>query len=447
MLTENDLSKKQQAAINHLYGFDETLLVAATGAGKTAICLTAIKELIDAGELKRVIVACPAKVVGVWSKEVEKWGHLKGLRVHAITGIPEARLRQLQYGDGVYVISLNNLDWLLKQKHGADGIIIDELSKASGKQAKGLRSKRKGGCFKWKAGLTATPVSQDFQKLYAMCRIIDGGKALGTNKQKYLEKYFYSDYMGYNWTLRDDADKAIMAKVGNLIHAVEDTKEAELPALRAGNVIRFQMPEGTRKIYTAMKKEMVADDVEAVNEAVKSGKLRQIASGFLYDDDTQTRVFDFARVDAFVKWSMNLNGRSGLVFYEHNHQLEMITAAYVQVAGRSPAVVCGGMSTKAVHEALDAFRSGASQLLIAQINSMSHGVDGLQHFCADALFLHPMWSRDATEQAIGRLWRTGQKSEVNVCTLVCDGTLDDLVLSRIEDRGEWMKLFLKHLKN
>jgi hypothetical protein len=40
-------------------------------------------------------------------------------------------------------VSLNNLDWLLDQPHGCDGIVIDELSKAAGKQTAALR-KRKG---------------------------------------------------------------------------------------------------------------------------------------------------------------------------------------------------------------------------------------------------------------------------------------------------------------
>ena len=77
---------------------------------------------------------------------------------------------------------------------------------------------------------------------------------------------------------------------------------------------------------------------------------------------------------------------------------------------------------------------------------MSHGVDGLQHDYADVLFYHPIWSRDATEQAIGRVWRTGQEKEVNITTLVCEDSLDDLVVSRVEDRAEWMKLFISHLK-
>lgn len=436
MLTENDLSPKQQAAINHLYGYDHTLLIAPTGGGKTVICLTAIKELIDAGELKRVIVACPAKVVDHWPKEVGKWSHLTGLVVNPLVGdkaFREAFMGQLA-GTDALVVSLNNLDHLLTLDHGADGIIIDELSKASGKQASGLRSKKKAGMFKWRVGMTATPVSQDFQKLYGMARIIDGGKALGTNKQKYLENYFYSDYMGYNWTLRDGADEAIMAKVRNLIHAVEDTKEAELPRLHDGAIIRFQMPEQTRALYEEMKRDMVAGDVEAANEAVKSGKLRQLASGFLYGEDgVYVHTKDVVRFLMCNNWVEKLTqlGCKGVIFYEYKAQLALMSLSF---------------DRDMVTDNIDVFKDGDAQILLAQVDSLSHGVDGLQHVCSDALFYHPMWSRDATEQAIGRLWRTGQKNEVRVTTLVCDDTLDDLVMARVSDRSEWMKLFLKHLK-
>ena len=99
-------------------------------------------------------------------------------------------------------------------------------------------------------------------------------------------------------------------------------------------------------------------------------------------------------------------------------------------------------------EDIDEFmKRDGPDILLAQVNSLSHGVDGLQHVCSDILFYHPMWSRDATEQAIGRVWRTGQTKPVNVTTLVCENTLDDLVTERVEDRGAWMKLFMQHLQN
>ncbi|MDB4261352.1 SNF2-related protein [bacterium] len=415
MLSEELLEPKQDAAIARLFAFDETILIAPTGAGKTIICLSAVKELIEAKVVKKVIVSCPAKVVPVWKKEAAKWEHTQGLRVTTLAGPPDKRSEALLKEADILVISLNSLDWLLRQKHGADGVIIDELSKASGKQAKGLKSKKLAGVFKWRVGMTATPVSQDFEKLYGMLRIIDKGAALGTNKSKYLSNYFYSDYMGYNWTLRDGGAEMIMNKICHLVHTVEDTKAVDLPACHY-HEIRFEMPEKTRAVYNEMKKDMVAGDVEAVNEAVKSGKLRQIASGFLYRDGATTLHHDLARFNAMKDWVAALNGKPGLVFYEFIDQEDWV-------------------------------QDTPGSIRFAQINSMSHGVDGLQDTYADVLFLQPMWSRDATEQAIGRVWRTGQKKEVNVTTLVCDDTLDDLVMSRVSDRAEFMKLFLLHLKN
>ncbi len=420
MLSLASLTPDQQSAITRLYDTDATVLVAATGVGKTAICLTAVEELIAEGFLRRVIVACPAKVVPVWRKEADKWAHTQNLKIWALTGDAKARSLTLRAEADIYVVSLNNLDWLLQQDHGCDGIIIDELSKAAGKQAKKLKSKKFGGMLKWRVGMTATPVSQDFQKLFPMCRIIDHGQALGTNKQKFMERYFYSDYMGYNWTLRDGADAQIMARVAPLVHLVHDDKVAELPPLFE-KVIRFDMPPETREIYNEMKKHMVAGDVEAANEAVKSGKLRQIASGFLYNDapiaEGYTRIFtyDTARRATFKHWAVMLDGKPGLVFYEFVYQEIWNDLNYPNIT-------------------------------FAQINSMSHGVDGLQHEFADVLFIQPVWSRDAHEQAIGRVWRKGQTKPVTVTTLVCNDTLDDLVMARVEDRGEWMKIFKQHLE-
>ena len=178
-----------------------------------------------------------------------------------------------------------------------------------------------------------------------------------------------------------------------------------------------------------MKKDMLVDDIEAANEAVKSSKLRQIASGFIYDEDKQAHYIDTARCDAAIDWWLDINKRPAIIFYEFVEQYEHLKLFF----------------HKYMAEDLDAFKKGAAPVLLAQVSSLSHGVDGLQDVCHDALFYHPVWSRDATEQAIGRIWRTGQQHEVDVTTLVCNDTLDDVVVARVEGRAEWMELFKKHL--
>jgi len=420
-LLNNSLTPEQQAAIDRIYSHDQTILVAGTGVGKTVMALTAMKELIEEGAYKRFIVACPAKVLekNIWSNEVKKWPHLKGIRVTEIAGVPKTRATLMARTCDVMVVSLNNLDWLLKQKHGAQGILVDELSKAAGKQTRGLRSKKTGGCFIWRVGMTATPVAQDFQKLFNMCRIIDCGESFGRNKQNYLNKFFTSDYNGYNWTLNAGAAPKIMRKIASLVHMIEDNKAQVLPPLRQ-KVIKFDMPDDTRQIYNDMRNEMVIEkddlDVEASNAAVRDGKLRQIASGFVYVKD-QVTTLDHARLVAAAKWVEGLNGEPGIIFYEFVEQKDQLERKLKK-----------------------------TNIELAQVRSMSHGIDGLQYKYADVLFYHPLWSRDSMEQATGRVWRQGQTKPVTVTTLFCRNTLDDVVVARVEGRAEWMELFKQHMK-
>ena len=431
MSSKISLTPNQHSAIDRLSTRRSTILVAPTGAGKTVICLSAIDAAITAGKLHKIIVACPAKVLAtmVWPNEAAKWDHLRKLRILQIEGTSQERTKTLLSCEAeILMISLNNLDWLLSQDHECDGIVIDELSKAAGKQSKGLRSKRRGDCFKYRVGMSATPVSQDFEKLFALARIIDKGKAFGTNKNDYLNRYFYSDYMGYNWTLKENGAERIMERCKKLIHLVEDTKEEDLPPLKQ-NTIRFNIHPSTREAYQQMKRHMVTDDVEAANAAVASGKLRQLGSGFIYDEQGEATVYDNQRRDAAVEWWLSINKRPAVIFYEYIEQGETLAQVFHKYLSAS----------------VEEFIAGKGCILLAQINSLGHGIDGLQHVSHDALMYHPFWSRDSVEQAQGRLWRTGATEEVNITTLVCEDTLDDLVMARVEDRAEWMKLFTEHL--
>jgi len=423
-MTKLKMTEVQQVAADFLFEHDASILVAPTGEGKTVICLTAIKDMIDAGHVKRVIVAVPAKVLetDVWGRENTKWRHTDGLGIRQLRGDAATRLHEMLHDNlPVLVVSLNNLDWLLKQNHGADGIIIDELSRASGKWAAGLRTKKYGARFKWRVGLTATPVSQNFEKLFGMSRVLDMGAAFGRNKEKFMQKYFEQDYNGHSWRIREGSASEILEKISHMVHVIPDTKVEKLPLCHYHD-IPFTMPATTRAVYDDMKAEMVVtletDSVEAANQAVKSGKLRQIASGFVYSNgvDRKPVILDQERMMAAAAWWTALDGRPGLIFYE-----------YVEQASR-----------------LEDWKP--RNVEIAQINSMSHGVDGLQHKFADVLFYQPVWSRDAKEQAVGRVWRQGQTNEVNVTTLMCSASLDQIVVERVNGNAKWMELFVKHLK-
>ena len=67
-----------------------------------------------------------------------------------------------------------------------------------------------------------------------------------------------------------------------------EADDQDLPPLHV-DYAYIDMPADARRVYESMAKDMAYEFAEsnslAVNEAVLSGKLQQIASGFVYTDD------------------------------------------------------------------------------------------------------------------------------------------------------------------
>ena len=121
------------------------------GLGKSVITLTAIRELLEKGETRRVLVIAPLRVArDTWPEEIRKWDHLKGMTYSVAVGPAEARLdngdrRPASAGGG-------------KIPFDYDMIVIDELSSFKNWQAKRFRAllKVRPGVQRI-VGLTGTP--------------------------------------------------------------------------------------------------------------------------------------------------------------------------------------------------------------------------------------------------------------------------------------------------
>jgi SNF2 family DNA or RNA helicase len=432
------LTDEQVNAVAFITSNPHGVIIAPTGVGKTIISLTAIAEI-----KQKVIVAAPPKVLANWPVEAQKWDHTKHLKLTILDGPPEERLAKLQKPADVLLVSLNSLGWLLDQKHNATAIIIDELSKAAGKQTAKLKNK-KTDQIKRRYGLTATPVSESFIKLYAMFRIIDGGQALGRNNQLYLQKYFYpTDYKQYRWKLSPGSDLLIMSRIKHLIYDVKTNKADTLPPIEHEEIV-FDMPPTTRALYAQMKTDLLIEtqtgaDAVAVNLAVLSGKLRQLCSGFVIAEDGSVIDYDHARAQTLIK----VLPATALIIYEYDHQRKHIEKQ-MRLHDKRAVSVYGGSDAK---KAIKLFKDKQVDYLIAQQNTLSHGIDGLQYVTNNIIFYQPLWSNDNYVQAIGRIWRQGSPfNVVTSTTLVCDNTIDDLVINRLNNKAAYMDLFLQHLR-
>ena len=144
------------------------------GLGKTAITLTAVRDLmLDMLLVSKVLVVAPLRVArDTWPSEVKKWEHLAPLDISVIVGDVKARIAALNHKALVYIINRDTVRWLVEyyERNGMgwdfDCLIIDELSSFKNHQSQRFKALRKVRPYvKRFIGLTGTPTSNGLMDL------------------------------------------------------------------------------------------------------------------------------------------------------------------------------------------------------------------------------------------------------------------------------------------
>lgn len=438
MLTPELLSKDQQEAVTRLYE-GNTLLVAKMGAGKTVIAATAITELLTDKELKRVLIVTTPKIAKtVWCQEFSKWQHTHHIKIASATGNPEERIDVFNSDVQVVVVTFNVLPWVKANNlfDSFDGLLVDETTKlktTGGAQFKAVRNQLKR--FTWRAGLTGTPVSEDFEAIFAQSMLIDCGEALGRNKQKFLEAYFFpTDYKQYNWEIKPGHDTQLLDQVKHLIHVMPDYRgELKEPEYIP---VKVELPAELRDYYEAMKEDMIVGDIVSQTAAVLAGKLQQIASGFVYPQDGEAQRLSGYRVEALKNTLEQIGDHSVLIAYWFTEDLRALREALPHAEV---------FDNKRLSEQVAQWNAGKIKHLLIHPRSAGHGLQLEQGGC-HIIWYTPYWSRDLWEQLNARLWRKGQTKTVKVYTIEAKDTIDEAVTQRVEHKADFDTIFTEHLR-
>lgn len=180
------------------------LLAAEMGLGKTACVLKAIRRLLDAGTISKVLIVAPLLVAEeTWPEEIAKWDFARSLTYRVATGTLKQRKDSFHASGPVDITIINreNLRWLQEwigvRRWPFDMIVYDEASRLKGGK-KRVRSKVKGqkgdltelGVIesvrprtKKFVGLTGTPSPNGIIDLWGPMYAVDKGKRLGTDRK------------------------------------------------------------------------------------------------------------------------------------------------------------------------------------------------------------------------------------------------------------------------
>src|SRR6478736_5631066 len=293
MRQKKEMRPYQDRITGFLYEHDEAMAVLRPGSGKTVTALTAIEELIRDDVIRHALVIAPKRVARVvWPDEIELWKHTTRLRYQLLDGSPVHREAQLAcVGDeDLTIVGLDIAQWLcgelaeLPDDHPLfDLLVIDEISRLRNPKSKRAAALAKqAGRFKMIWGLTGTLRPNSAQDLFMPARVVTRNKLWGRSFYKWQKTHFYpTDYQQYNWAPLPGAEDKLNAEIAPYIATVA---EGELIQPEPTIVFdKVELPSDARRRYDEMESRLMSGDVIAASAGVATGKLAQMANGFVYD--------------------------------------------------------------------------------------------------------------------------------------------------------------------
>ena len=440
-MNRNDLYDYQSYSVDFLKSHPEAMLILEMGLGKTVITLTAVRDLIEAGEVRRVLIIAPLRVArNVWPAERENWEQLSPLRMAVMTGTEKQRLRALHTPADIHVINRENTKWLVnvlwkeRTPWPFDMVVIDELS--------GFKNHRS---HRWRAlwevrpfirrivGLTGTPAGNGLLDLWAETSMIDRGRRLGpfiAYRERYFLPHRWDPKTGNpsGYMLKPGVEDEIYGKIGDISVSMKAADYLHMPACVHVSH-RVHMAPGDQEIYDEMKEnlsvELDGEEITAVNAAVLCGKLLQMANGAVYSSAGDEVPVHDRKLEALEDLIEQANGQSVLIAWWYQHDHRRIRDHLIRL----------GYAPRDLKSDRDIADWNAGRIPVALINpaSAGHGLN-LQRGGHILIWFSLVWSLELYAQTNARLWRQGQEKVVTIHHILTDSTIDEAVLGALQQK-------------
>jgi SNF2 family DNA or RNA helicase len=401
------------------------------GLGKTTTTLHAILNFP-----KPVLLVGPIRVIEtVWEQEAKKWPATRGLTFSLVRGAVDARRSALATKADVYLVNPELLEEALLAR-SYEALVIDESSMFKNPSTKRFKTLRKHlKKFKRRILLTGTPAPNSLMDLWSQIFILDLGDRLDTAFFRFKTRFFRQvDYMGFKFEPIEGAAEKVTKLISDIIFrvAIEDALPPEV------NIIPVVLPAPARRMYREMERHALIeltkqDSITAANAAAALMKLRQVASGFVYDDDRETVPVHREKINA-LRSVLDETGSPVIVVYHFQHELAALREAFPEGVTLDQGWTQGEWD------------AGKIPLLFLHPASGGHGLN-LQYGSHTMVVFSASFSFEQMAQTRARIDRQGQKFPVMYHFLKAVDTVDDLLLQVLERKQTTQANVLQMVKD
>lgn len=428
------------------------LLADEVGLGKTITSSLVVKECIERGFAKRVLILTPPSLVNQWVGELKDKFDLDFKIIEKESDWDNATFAIASI-DRVKIFDRKKGEFRHKGAHEVpwDLLMVDEAHKL--KEANTIRWKFVDKLQKKRfLLLTATPFQNDLLELYNLLNLLKKGH-LGTMKE-FRKRFLNQGNKRYPLN-----PKALKAKLDEVMVRRKRSETGIEYKKRLPRIVPVELTEEENKIYDKIQ-ELLKEQyfycgggqinprlivfalLPKVTSSSKSAveSLERIAANEKYHEETRRFAKEIlsdyrdlkhdSKMEKLIEIIENtLKGNPKekiLIYTKHPSTLEYIKEKLKPYSLKVTGFM-GGLSREEKAEKVWEFKY-KSQVLICT----DAGAEGLNlQFCSVLINYDLPWNPMSVEQRIGRLDRIGQKKDMQIYSLATKGTMEEYVVDLI----------------
>ena len=274
-----------------------------------------------------ILFITKAQMIRTIAHEYKMW---QGMTALELSGERESRMRKAALPAHAHVINYESLKCVLHNQY--DALICDESQNCANSSGFTENTLALAQHARRRLALTGTPISNSLESAFFQMLIVDGGRALGPSKTKFLEEYFSSERTGPGAPKQFPKPGAIQAVSERMARCTYFLKKEDalkdLPP-KTHTPMYIEMAPDQDRYYNTLKDDYLVyiqdSQVSVTQAAARMMKLRQICQGFVLDDNDTAKDFSSAKVDALVDMLKGkLSGRKVAVWAVFTHEIDML---------------------------------------------------------------------------------------------------------------------------
>lgn len=376
------------------------------GLGKTLQAIAALDAIQRAGEIRNTLIVCPKSLVAVWDAELNLWApRLCVVTLHS--SVEPREWRTLATQCHVAVTNYESLRNRRPPRGAFDLVVFDEIQRLKNPGTLNYRAAYAlQPSFVW--GLSGTPLENHAGDLATILHLLDRQRV--AQSDRHLPPPTFRA-LAARYVLR--RDKTVLS--GELPEVIEKTELLPLT------------PE-QRRTYDRIRR---TQSVQSLGAWIACfSKLRDVCD---YDPESK-RSSKIDRATA-IAGAVKALGEKLVVFSSRLEPLRLLHRALSKRHGSAAAAMMTGQTDAATRAGLVAAFQTKPALFVLLCSTRATA-EGLTLTAANhVLFLNEWWNPAVNAQARDRVNRIGQRRNVHVYRLRCQGTVESRLDELLEAKS------------